>query len=565
MSIMQSIWTWGLSMFKIGKPSEPEGRRARPLGRTQLSARKRSASPSRKRNFNINTFSKENIGDNTCNFSDDTSDFTETDKNEQSEFLYMPVKIDNIQIVALIDTGSSVNVISQQLFDSISVTNKQPIQKVESKITLANNQSIEIIGTTRVKINVPKGKHWIQVYVLTQTSHPLILGTNYLLTHKIVLNFSDMEINYKNFGVKSQRRILIPPSSEMVVFGKVKGQILYGTQGICTSSDYLNKIGILAAKAVVTVNDKKLVPVRLLNATNKQIVIPKGKLLSKLEVFNSDFNILSIDEDTKQASENTPTQDFLQNIQISDRDEDIDTNFLSYFDIPDNLNTTEKIKLQKCLQSHKDLFVTEENPDLGYTEVVQHKISLKPDYRPKYHKPYRLPPDKKEALREHLDELLRQNIIAPVHESESVPITSPIVLVSKRNKPKKNSENQQNSYLSQYRFCCDFRYLNSQINDFCYNIPDLQDLTESFSQKTPNYLTSIDLSSGFFQLPIHPESQRYTAFNTCYGTFKFLRLPMGLSSSPSSFQLLMDKVLHGLTFKICLCYLRRHSDCIGNF
>lgn len=117
-------------------------------------------------------------------------------------------------------------------------------------------------------------------------------------------------------------------------------------------------------------------------------------------------------------------------------------NFCLILRYPTILTQRKKIKLQKCLQSHLDLFVSDENPDLGYTEVVQHKISLKPDYHPKYHKPYRLPPDKKEALRKHLDELLRQNIIAPVHESESVPITSPIVLVSKRNKAKKNSENQ---------------------------------------------------------------------------------------------------------------------------
>ena len=54
---------------------------------------------------------------------------------------------------------------------------------------------------------------------------------------------------------------------------------------------------------------------------------------------------------------------------------------------------------------------------------------------------------------------------------------------------------------------------------------------------------------------IDSESTKYTAFNTCYGSFKFLRMPMGLSSSPSSFQLLMDKVLRGLTFQSCLCYL----------
>lgn len=56
-------------------------------------------------------------------------------------------------------------------------------------------------------------------------------------------------------------------------------------------------------------------------------------------------------------------------------------------------------------------------------------------------------------------------------------------------------------------------------------------------------------------MSISDESTKYTAFNTCYGTFKFLRLPMGLRTAPNSFQLLMDKILHGLTFTSVLCYL----------
>lgn len=54
---------------------------------------------------------------------------------------------------------------------------------------------------------------------------------------------------------------------------------------------------------------------------------------------------------------------------------------------------------------------------------------------------------------------------------------------------------------------------------------------------------------------IAPESTKYTAFNTCFGTFKFIRLPMGLSTAPNSFQLLMDTVLKGLTFRSVLCYV----------
>ena len=114
--------------------------------------------------------------------------------------------------------------------------------------------------------------------------------------------------------------------------------------------------------------------------------------------------------------------------------------------------------------------------------------------------------------------------------------------------------------LSSYRFCCDFRYLNTQIQDFNYTIPDLQELTESFSERVPEYITSLDLSSGFFQMGLSSESTKYTAFSTCYGTWKLLRLPQGLRTAPNGFQLLMDKILHGLTFINVLCYICIFSE-----
>ena len=151
---------------------------------------------------------------------------------------------------------------------------------------------------------------------------------------------------------------------------------------------------------------------------------------------------------------------------------------------------------------------------------------------------------------------MRQGIIAPVSEKEDVPISSPIVLVSKRSKPKSGvTPGSKEASLSMYRFCVDFRYLNSQTQDFRYAIPHVDELTESFTHRTPNYISSIDLSSGFFQMGISPESSKYTAFNTCFGTYKFQRLPQGLKTSPNSFQMVMDKILNGLSFRSTLCYL----------
>jgi len=490
-----------------------------------------------------------------CNSVTDT-DCTSADETTKDfyKFLYLPVQIANFKISALIDTGSSINVISSQFFNSLPDSVKSNFIDTNNRITLANNQTITIHGTASVKISVPQGKHWIPVYILEQTSHPLILGTNYMLSKNIVLDFSDFSVQSKHFKITTRSPISVSPNSEKLIWGHVNGKAQYGMQGMCSSK--LNKdVGLIVSKAVVTVNHDKQVPIKIFNFTNESVYLNKGQTLAMLEPFSSDHVCIPMNDSADNH--------FVQNIDLSTEfddkcDREIDSKFISYFDIPNHLTENQKSSLIDLLHVHKSLFVTDENPKLGYTNLVEHKLTLKSDFKPKNQRSYRLTPEKKDVLRHQLDELLQQGVIATVDENEDVPISSPVVLVSKKTRPNSTSEQgtiSKETSLTKFRFCCDFRYLNSVTKQFSYAIPDLQDLTESFSNKTSTFLTSIDLASEFFQMPIAKDSQRYTAFNTCFGTFKFLRLPMGLSSSPASFQLLMDKVLKGLTFQSCLCYL----------
>lgn len=338
----------------------------------------------------------------------------------------MPVKIDSLNISALVDCGSSINLLSQQLYDNIPESYKSKFSPLSETLTLANNQSISIYGTSNIKISAPQGKHWIKVYILKQTSHPLILGTKYLFSKKIIVDFGKHQIISKYFKVMCRDNVSIAPNTEMLITGKIEGNVSYGMQGICCPKQ-IEKNGLLVSKAVCTVNRDKEIPVKILNFTNNSISLKKGKIIAELELFSNDHIVVTM-PDTKQ------TNHYVQNVQLADSDMEnfVDSEFISNFNIPDHLSGDQKSTLIAFLNRHKSLFVTPENPELGYTEIVQHKITLKHDFKPKNQRSYRLTPDKKEVLRHHLDELLQQGVIAPVNETDDVPITSPIVLVSKR-------------------------------------------------------------------------------------------------------------------------------------
>jgi hypothetical protein len=62
-------------------------------------------------------------------------------------------------------------------------------------------------------------------------------------------------------------------------------------------------------------------------------------------------------------------------------------------------------------------------------------------------------------------------IIAPVNEKEHIPISSLVVLVSRRNRPNSGLEIGSNEgSLLMSRFCVDFLYLNSNTQAFLYTI-----------------------------------------------------------------------------------------------
>ncbi|KFD46539.1 LOW QUALITY PROTEIN: hypothetical protein M513_12590, partial [Trichuris suis] len=98
------------------------------------------------------------------------------------------------------------------------------------------------------------------------------------------------------------------------------------------------------------------------------------------------------------------------------------------------------------------------------------------------------------------------------------------------------------------RFCVDYRELNKRTIKDAYPLPLPDEVHDRLSGAT--VFSTLDLNSGFWQLPIHPDDRHKTAFcpGPGLGLFEFCRMPFGLCGGPSSFQRLMDTVLRGLPF-----------------
>ena len=95
------------------------------------------------------------------------------------------------------------------------------------------------------------------------------------------------------------------------------------------------------------------------------------------------------------------------------------------------------------------------------------------------------------------------------------------------------------------QFVINFTALNKYVNRPMHAFPSSDDIARSLKSDTTN-MAYIDFPSGYFQALLSKDSQGYTAFNTEFGHFLFLRAPQGLSSSGDHFNATTDQFFSGL-------------------
>ncbi|XP_071101021.1 uncharacterized protein [Haliotis cracherodii] len=190
-------------------------------------------------------------------------------------------------------------------------------------------------------------------------------------------------------------------------------------------------------------------------------------------------------------------------------------------DISKDLTEEQQIEVRELVSEFRDVL-----SDLpGKVDCMQYKIKLTCN-EPIRSKPYPLPHHMRDVVAKEIQSMLDMGVIEPSHS----PYASPIVLVKKADET--------------YRFCTDFRKLNQVTVFDAEPIP----LADSVFARLRHckYLTKIDVSKAYWQIPMEESSKELTAFITPDGLYQWKVMPFGVVNAPAVFSRLMRQVLHSI-------------------
>ncbi|UYV78418.1 hypothetical protein LAZ67_16001289, partial [Cordylochernes scorpioides] len=201
--------------------------------------------------------------------------------------------------------------------------------------------------------------------------------------------------------------------------------------------------------------------------------------------------------------------------------------------IDSNLTEDQQNKMMNVIKKFSNVFDFSRKSQPARSKI-KHKIDTG-DHAPTKQRPYRVSGMERKIIQQEVDRMMEQDII---QFSES-PWSSPVVLVKKKN--------------GSWRFCVDYRRLNKITKKDVYPLPWVDDALDNLSGA--RYYSSMDLRTGYWQIEVDEHDREKTAFITPDGLYEFRVIPFGLCNAPATFERMMDTVLKGLKWNICLCYL----------
>ena len=162
--------------------------------------------------------------------------------------------------------------------------------------------------------------------------------------------------------------------------------------------------------------------------------------------------------------------------------------------LPERLSLLQQQQLNELFREFSDVFSQGED-DLGNTPLLEHAIET---HGPPLRQPYRRqnPAVRREEMAQ-VQQMLSSNVIRPSNS----PWASPVVMVRKKD--------------GSLRFCVDFRQLNAATVKDTHPLPRIDDLLDALHGA--KWFSTLDLKSGYWQVPITEQDKAKTTFRTSSG------------------------------------------------
>lgn len=192
----------------------------------------------------------------------------------------------------------------------------------------------------------------------------------------------------------------------------------------------------------------------------------------------------------------------------------------------DEMKLVQKIdalsKKQNLLDEYEEVFT-----GMGEVPGMYH-ITLKQDVPPVIHAPRRVPHALRKELQEELKKMEAKGIIKRV--TEPTDWVNSLVVVRKPQ--------------GGVRVCIDPKDLNRAIKREHHPLTTHEEITAKLAGAT--VFSTLDAEKAFYQVKLDEESQKLLTFNTPFGRYCYLRMPMGISSASEVYQNRMQQCLDGL-------------------
>ena len=391
---------------------------------------------------------------------------------------------------------------------------------------LSANNPVETVGSCPIPVRFYDDSIEIKFYILNEvTNIPFdgLLGKDFLQNESATIDYEShtltlrsetvpISLNCENSGREEVHLINLKARTETLIEIQVENPEI--KEGIIPRIQL--RRGVYLSKAITKVNKNNKAYATVLNTRIiDQQILPISVWLEPLP---RDSIILSLDN---------------SNIGPVSR-----INLLRKNLRLDHLNAEEKKAVLDICTTYSDIFYFSHD-SLTTTNTIQHEISVT-NPAPIHTKTYKCPEVHKAEVNKQIEKMLKQGIIVP----SISPWSAPLWVV-----PKKLDASEE----KKWRIVIDFRKLNDVTVGDAYPLPNITDILDQLGHS--KYFTTLDLASGFHQIPMHDRDQEKTAFTTPLGHYEFMRMPFRFKNAPATFQRLISTVLSGLQGLQCFVYL----------